>query len=317
MARSSEFDLIRDCFSTGYPAASDLLLGIGDDCSLITPPSDMELAQSIDTQVAGVHFPADAPPGLIAGRALRCATSDLAAMGAVPQGFHLALTLNNSEDWFLRDLAAGLRLTANTLNMPLLGGDTTYGEHLTITVAVQGWLPRGLGLRRDAARPGQDIWLTGKVGGAALILDDVLRDPTRDDQETAPYYHPRVHLSFGHLLLSLATAAIDISDGLIQDTRHIANASGVVMNLDAEKIPTAVNGEHPRWHECLTGGDDYQLLFTAPANARERIEACALTAGLRECRIVGNVTAGDADVCVHKNNELLVFSKEGYTHFRS
>ena len=177
MARSSEFDLIRDCFSTGYPAASDLLLGIGDDCSLITPPADMELAQSIDTQVAGVHFPADAPPGLIAGRALRCATSDLAAMGAVPQGFHLALTLNNSEDWFLRDLAAGLRLTANTLNMPLLGGDTTYGEHLTITIAVQGWLPRGLGLRRDAARPGQDIWLTGKVGGAALTKHTPLTPP--------------------------------------------------------------------------------------------------------------------------------------------
>ena len=315
MAQSSEFDLIRDCFTTGYPVAGDLLLGIGDDCSLVTPPIDMELAQSIDTQVADIHFPADAPPGLIAGRALRCATSDLAAMGAVPQGFHLALTLTNSEDWFLRDFAAGLRLTANSLNMPLLGGDTTYGKQLTITVAVQGWLPRGLGLRRDAARAGQDVWLTGKVGGAAMILDEVLRDPTRDDQATAPYYHPRVHLSFGGLLLSLATAAIDISDGLVQDARHLARASGVVLTLDGNTIPTAVGREHPRWQECLTGGDDYQLLFTAPRHARERIEACALTTGLRDCRIVGEVTEGDADVRVMCDQTQLTFAREGYTHF--
>ena len=315
MSRPSEVDLIRDCFSSGYPAANDLLLGIGDDCSLIRPPADMELAQSIDTQVAGVHFPTDAPGNLIASRALRCAVSDLAAMGAVPQGFHLALTLSDNNEDFLQDFASGLRLTANTLGIPLLGGDTTYGKHLTISVAVQGWLPRGLGLRRDAARTGQDVWLTGKVGAAALVLDDILRDPTRDDQETAPYYHPRVHLSFGHLLLSLATSAIDISDGLIQDARHIANASGVILHLDATAIPTAVSPEHSRWRECLTGGDDYQLLFTAPQSARERIEACALTAGLNHCARIGHVEEGEPDVCVRKNGELLIFEQEGYTHF--
>lgn len=315
MPRPSEFDLIRDYFTCDFPQADDVLLGIGDDCSLVSPPLDMELAQSIDTQVAGVHFPVNAPAHLIAARALRCATSDLAAMGAVPQGFHLALTLPESNTEFLAEFARGLRQTAHELQMPLLGGDTTRGSTLTITIAVQGWLPQGLGLRRTGAVVGQDIWLSGKIGAAALILERVLETPELDDASTAPYYHPQVHVTFGHVLLSLATSAIDISDGLLQDARHIARASGVDFELDAAAIPTCVPQGNARWADCLTGGDDYQLLFTAPEDARDRVLACAQTIHLNNCTRVGTVNKGTGDVVVMSDGVPLTFAREGYEHF--
>lgn len=315
MPQPSEFDLIRDYFACDFPQADDVLLGIGDDCSLVSPPIDMELAQSIDTQVAGIHFPIDAPPHLIAARALRCATSDLAAMGAVPQGFHLALTLPNNSPEFLALFSRGLRQAAHELKTPLLGGDTTKGSVLTVTIAVQGWLPQGLGLRRTGAVIGQDIWLSGKVGAAAIILEQVLKTPELDDATTAPYYHPQVHVTFGHLLLSLATSAIDISDGLLQDARHIARASGVNLELDANAIPTSVPREHPQWSDCLTGGDDYQLLFTAPEDARDRILACAQTINLDDCKRIGKVTEGTGEITVRSEGSTLTFKREGYEHF--
>lgn len=316
-ANRSEFDLIRDAFASGYPEAEHVLLGVGDDCSVVAPPSDTTLAQSIDTQVAGVHFPQDAPAHLIAGRALRCAASDLAAMGAVGQGFHLALTLPDNQNDFIDDFARGLRDTAKALNLPLLGGDTTSGKQLIVTVAVQGWLPLEQGLKRHKARPGQDVWLTGPVGHAALALPTVLANPAQDDEQTAAYYHPDVHLAFGHLLLSLASAAIDVSDGLLQDAHHIARASGVDLSLDAQQIPTAVSQEHPQWNACLSGGDDYQLLFTASSSARDRIRACALTAGLEHCNIIGSVheATEDGRVIVQQSGQELTFERTGYQHF--
>lgn len=315
MPRPSEFDLIRDCFASGYPLADDLITGIGDDCSVIRPPHSCDLAQSVDTQVAGVHFPPEAPAYLIAGRALRCAASDLAAMGATPQGFHLALTLPDNSPQWLAGFADGLRRTAGALKLPLLGGDTTRGPVLVITVSVQGWLPAGLGLRRSGAQVGDNVWLSGPVGASALILDDVIRAPARDDAATAPYYHPQVHLGFGQRLRTLASAALDISDGLLQDAGHIARQSGVGLRLEAERIPTAVPREHPRWNECLSGGDDYQLLFTAPASATADIEAAARAEGLPDCRRIGQVTSESGKVVVCEGTEILSFPKTGYEHF--
>ncbi|MEK9766384.1 MAG: thiamine-phosphate kinase, partial [Thalassolituus sp.] len=136
------------------------------------------------------------------------------------------------------------------------------GPQLVITISVQGWLPQGQGLKRSGAKPGHDIWLSGPIGRSGLILNEVIATPDRDDEFTAPYYHPDVHISFGHLLLSMATSAIDISDGLLQDAGHIAQASGVCLTLKAADIPTAVTRSDARWADCLSSGDDYQLLFT-------------------------------------------------------
>ena len=315
MSRPSEFDLIRDCFAHGYPRADELITGIGDDCSVIRPPQGYELAQSIDTQVADVHFPASAPPDLIATRALRCAVSDLAAMGARPQGFHLALTLpDNSPDW-LTAFAAGLRSTAILLNIPLLGGDTTRGPVLIVTIAVQGWLPQGQQLGRDKACRGDDVWLSGPVGGAALALPTVLANPATDTIVTAPYYRPAIALRFSQQLLTCAHAALDISDGLLQDAGHIALASGVDIELTDTDIPTAVPREHPQWSECLSGGDDYQLLFTAPPDAAATISALAHEHRLDACRRIGIVTEGSGAIRVKQGNDILTFQKNGYEHF--
>ncbi|WP_370292142.1 thiamine-phosphate kinase [Thalassolituus sp.] len=315
MSRPSEFDLIRDCFASGYPLADDLITGVGDDCSVIRPPFPYDLAQSIDTQVADVHFPASAPAHLIASRALRCAASDLAAMGARPQGFHLALTLPDNDPSWLGDFADGLRRTAAQLGLPLLGGDTTRGTQLVITVAVQGYLPQGQRLERSGAQVGDDIWLSGPVGAAALILPTVLAAPATDNQATAPYYHPSVHLGFGQKLLSLASAAMDISDGLLQDAGHIARASDTGLSFDACSIPTAVSREHPRWSDCLTGGDDYQILFTASPENASAIEAAAMAESLSQCRRVGRVTAESGKVSVWDGAQLLNFQTQGYEHF--
>ncbi|MFP6790164.1 MAG: thiamine-phosphate kinase [Thalassolituus sp.] len=310
-----EFDLIRRYFADGYPQCENIRLGNGDDASVIALPADMDLAQSIDTQVADVHFPAKAPAHLIAGRALRCAVSDLAAMGAWPQGFHLALTLPNADEEWLADFANGLRQTAHELGIGLLGGDTTSGPTTVITIAVQGLLPQNERLIRSGAEAGDDIWLTGNLGAATLALDTVINEPARQTEFTQAYYHPQVHIAFGQLLLTVASACLDISDGLLQDATHIAKQSNVTMHIEAAWIPTAVPMSNSNWSRCLTGGDDYQLLFTAPPEYRSRIEAFATTVGLDQCLRIGSVKGGAAKVELCHNGEPLELATSGYQHF--
>ncbi|WP_430460217.1 thiamine-phosphate kinase [Thalassolituus sp. LLYu03] len=312
-----EFELIRRCFASGFPIATDTLLGIGDDCSIIRPPHGYDLAQSIDTQVADVHFPAKAPARLIAQRALRCATSDLAAMGAAPQGFHLALTLPHSDSDWLDDFALGLRDTAHALRMPLLGGDTTRGPLLIVSISVQGWLPAGKGMTRSAARAGDDVWVSSRIGAAALALPLVLENPALEKDLARAYYRPEIQLTLAQRLLPLAHACMDISDGLLQDARHIARASLVDMVIDAAAVPTPVTQDDERWPVCFTGGDDYQLLFTAPADKREDILALNSIPGAACTRIGECLPAAtlEPDVRLQLNGEPLVLSSAGYQHF--
>ncbi len=275
-----EFELIRHCFMQGFPTSDDTLIGIGDDASVVAPPNDHQLIQSIDTQVADVHFPALAPPHLIAQRALRCAVSDLAAMGATPQGFFLALTLPKTPiiphqpraDW-LNEFANGLRQAACASGISLLGGDTTSGQQLVVSCQVQGWIsPDHSPLLRSGARHGDHIWVSGSLGAGALSLPFVLKNPATTDGFAQRYYFPEPRLALGQSLLPIASAAMDISDGLLQDARHIAQASQVAMQLNAEAIPTAVAMGHPDWPTCVTGGDDYELLFCAPADQHSAIQ---------------------------------------------
>ena len=312
-----EFELIRRCFATGFPIAADTLLGIGDDCSIIRPPHGYDLAQSIDTQVADVHFPANAPARLIAQRALRCATSDLAAMGAAPQGFHLALTLPKADSEWLDDFALGLRDTAHALRMPLLGGDTTRGPALIISIGVQGWLPAGKGMTRSAARAGDDVWVSGVIGAAALALPQVLENPALDKGLARAYYRPEIQLTLAQRLLPLAHACMDISDGLMQDAGHIARASLVDIHIDALQVPTPVTEDDERWSTCFTGGDDYQLLFTAPKEKRADILALNSIPGAA-CTLIGECVAATtlvATATLLKNKNPLVLNTKGFQHF--
>tara|TARA_R110002167_G_scaffold115739_8_gene290254 strand:+ start:12360 stop:13334 length:975 start_codon:yes stop_codon:yes gene_type:complete len=317
----SEFALIQRCFSSGYPQNAATLLGVGDDASVICPPAGQHLVQSLDTQVADVHFPANAPAQLIAQRTLRCAVSDLAAMGATPQGFLLGLTLpDNQTDW-LDDFAHGLRDAATEFGISLLGGDTTRGPALVISILVQGWVattPTPTGLTRSGARVGDDVWVSGYIGAAALSLPTVLANPETTDGLAAAYYYPTPRLSLGQSLLGIATAALDISDGLLQDAHHIATASAVSLALTGEQIPTAVGCGHPDWPNCLTGGDDYELLFTASPAQQASIQALAQRLALPLSRIGQCLPAAPGQppaVTVSLDGLPLQLKTSGYQHF--
>lgn len=312
---SGEFALIREFFASGFPRNKHTRLGVGDDASIVMPPAGCDLLQSIDTQVADVHFPATAPAHLIAQRALRCAASDLAAMGAEPQGFHLALTLPNAEHEWLADFASGLRDAAHELGLDLLGGDTTSGPCLVISIQVQGWAPAGSALTRAGAQAGDDIWVSDTIGRGALALPQVLENPAQFSGLARHYYFPQVQTPLGIQLRDLATSCMDISDGLLQDAGHIARASGVTLELDATAIPTIAERTDSRWLQCITGGDDYQLLFTVPAARRKDAEA--LREEFSGIARIGKVIAhnGEDVLLQEEGRPLELPHHNGYQHF--
>ena len=245
----TEFELIKHCFN--WPQNNDnIIFAVGDDASIVKVPSGFDLVQSIDTQVANVHFPATAPAQLIAQRALRCAISDLAAMGAKPQAFHLALSLpsNTSQNW-LESFSSGLRECADEYDIALIGGDTTSSPTLVITIQVQGLVASGQALKRNTAQVGDDIWLSGEVGKSAAALATILANPknfienttkstvvestkTKHTELAEAYYYPQAQINLGQQLIGLANSAMDISDGLLQDASHIAKASAVCLNFN-------------------------------------------------------------------------------------
>jgi thiamine-monophosphate kinase len=320
----TEFELIKHCFN--WPQNNDhIICAVGDDASIIQVPSGYELVQSIDTQVADVHFPASAPAHLIAQRALRCAISDLAAMGAKPQAFHLALSLpkNTAQTW-LESFSSGLRACANEYDIPLIGGDTTSSPVLVITLQVQGLIPAGKALSRNKAQVGDDIWLSGEVGNSATALAGILANPAaiidNNSELAAAYYYPQAQIELGQKLIGLATSAMDVSDGLLQDASHIAKASNVCLNFATHAIPISplaitLVGHAKALQFALTGGDDYQLLFTAPEQAQD-----ALT--ILGCHNVGRVQESSLDTKTGIHTEWVLIDgqpvnpkKMGYQHF--
>ena len=312
-----EFALIQQYFASGFPSHTNTRLGVGDDCSLITLPPDYELAQSIDTQVAGIHFPPQAPADLIAQRALRCAVSDLAAMGAEPRGFHLALTLPRADASWLSAFSQGLKAAAGELNIALLGGDTTSGPAVIITIAVQGFVPAEKALTRHTAQVGDDIWVSGVIGASALALPCALENPADRSTKTAAYYFPQPQCALGSRLRDVIHACLDISDGLLQDAGHIARASAVTLSIDGQAIPLP-DGITTRDDimRCISGGDDYQLLFTATASQREQISQLSTTyPGLsRIGQVVKPVTGQPVRLWMH-SEEVTLAQHTGYQHF--
>ncbi len=319
----NEFELIKHCFN--WPQNNgDIICAVGDDASIVQVPQGYELVQSIDTQVADVHFPASAPAQLIAQRALRCAISDLAAMGAIPQAFHLALSLpkNTSQQW-LESFSSGLRDCASEYSIDLIGGDTTSCPTIVITIQVQGLLPAGKALTRDSAQVGDDIWLSGEIGRSAAALKDILAQPEtiieNHNDLAAAYYYPQAQIELGKKLTVLANSAMDISDGLLQDAEHIAKASCCSLNIESQRIPLnelsiQQFGQSQALQFALSGGDDYQLLFTATADKRKEIETLS-------CYRIGSVIESLAEDNNKKNHKVLLNGqpildrKTGYQHF--
>jgi thiamine-monophosphate kinase len=300
-----EFDLIRRCFAQPAQALlpdSQVRLGIGDDCALLQPSPGKVLAVSTDMLVAGRHFFPDVAPHALGHKALAVNLSDLAAMGARPLGFTLALALPQADEAWLGELSAGLLALAQAHHCPLVGGDTTRGP-LNLCITVFGEVSAGAALRRDAAQPGDDLWVSGQPGEARLALEGLWdRDWARASltgphgtQLRARLERPEPRLALGQTLahLSLSTgrtlAALDLSDGLAGDLGHILHASGVGATLHESALPLsdALRAlPTPYALDCvLHGGDDYELLWCAPPSLRDAVRAAAQDSGTAAHRI--------------------------------
>ena len=317
-----EFELIRNFFAAAPCAqgGEGVALGIGDDCALLSVPSGEQLAISTDTLVAGVHFADPCDPFLLGQRSLAVAASDLAAMGATPLAFTLALTLPTVEADWLQAFARGLNHMAQRCDLRLIGGDTTRGP-LCLTLTVFGRAPAGLALTRSGAQPGDLLCVGGELGNAAgalpLVLGQCSAEPAIAEPLLAHYWSPQPQLALGQALRGKATAALDISDGLLADCGHIAAASRVGLRIENHRVPTsaalqAFLGAAQAQQAALSGGDDYVLAFTLPA-----AELPALQAEGWPVHVIGRVVEGQGVGLVDEQGQDITPAIRGYQHFRA
>lgn len=331
-----EFDLIRRYFAQpaaqlwgGVAASPSLVLGIGDDCALLAPEPGQQLAISSDMLVQDRHFFADVDPCTLGHKALAVNLSDLAAMGAAPLGFTLALALPHADEAWLAAFSRGLLALAQQHHCPLVGGDTTRGP-LNLCITVFGQVPVGQALRRSGAQPGDDIYLSGTVGDARLALEALLGHitlPADVLQRTRQRLEcPAPRLALGQALRGIATAAADVSDGLLGDLGHILTASGVGAELYPETLlQSAAVSDAVRqqplelaWTCALAGGDDYELVFTAPPTARAAVQVATERAHTAATRI-GRVAAGRGVLLLGADGHALPSDQmpvlRGFDHF--
>lgn len=319
-----EFDLIRRYFQRPGRREPGVVLGIGDDCALLAPESGQQLAVSSDMLVEGRHFFADVDPVTLGHKALAVNLSDLAAMGAAPLGFTLALALPHANEAWLQGFTHGLFALADAHGCPLVGGDTTRGP-LNLCITVFGQVPPGLALHRSGAQAGDDVYISGTLGDARLALETLLGHhaaaPATLQRTRQRLECPTPRVSLGLALRGLATAAADVSDGLVGDLGHILQASGVgaQLNVDELMASPAVSADvrqlpPPLAHTCvLAGGDDYELVFTAPASARGNLARAAASAGVQVTRI-GHTTPEPGLRLSHSNGTLLP-APASFDHF--
>ena len=291
-----EFELITRHFTGRGAVRDDVRLSVGDDAAVVTPRAGAELVLALDTIVAGVHFPADTSGRFIGHRALAVNLSDLAAMGAEPAWALLGLTLPAADDSWLGEFASGFDVLARRFGVALIGGDTTRGP-LAASVTVGGWVPAGAALTRRGARAGDDLWVSGSVGdagaGLAILQARVAAGSAAREELLRRFLLPEPRIGLGLALRAIASACIDISDGLTGDLARLCDASSVGARLDCARLPRSPQlleaaGVEASMQYALTAGDDYELLFTAPAVARDRIEGLAAVALVSR---IGEITA--------------------------
>ncbi|OJV60530.1 MAG: thiamine-phosphate kinase [Burkholderiales bacterium 68-10] len=312
--------------------AQPVVLGIGDDCALLQPAPGMQLAISTDMLVQGRHFFADVDPAALGHKALAVNLSDLAACGAEPLACTLALALppeRARDDAWLAALAGGLFALADAHACSLVGGDTTAGP-LNLCVTVFGQVPAGQALRRDGARVGDDVWVSGTLGDARLALGALRGEWTLPPERLAAarqrLERPSPRLALGMALRGIATSAADLSDGLAGDLGHILKASAVGASLTAEETTKIVAaGAHPSGagapfdaetllRVALTGGDDYELVFTAPPKARAAVRAAAQASATPVTRI-GRIEAEPGLRLVGADGRVSPLAARAFDHF--
>ena len=316
-----EFELIDRYFASLGAARPDVIKGVGDDAAILAVPPGSELVACVDTLVEGRHFPNDSDAYDIGWRSLAVNLSDLAAMGATPAWAMLALTLPDFDEAWLDGFARGLGKLAGQFGVALVGGDTTRGP-LTVSVSAMGFVPAGTALRRSGAQVGDLVYVTGWPGdaaaGLALQQGRLRGQGANRGALERKFRHPEPRVAFGQGLRGVASACVDVSDGLAQDLGRITAASGVGAVIRARELPLSralydLAGEEAARRYALAGGDDYELLFTAPASARAQVGALAAKVGAPACHCIGEIVAGKGVRVLGERGEIPV--PRGWDHF--
>jgi thiamine-monophosphate kinase len=316
----TEFDLIRRYFTRPTP---NTLLGVGDDAALLRVSEGNVLAVSTDMLVSGTHFLPDADPLLLGHKTLAVNLSDMAAMGALPRWATLAIALPEANEAWLDKFSAGFFALAQQYGVDLVGGDTTRGP-LNLCATIFGEVPAQQALRRNGAQLGDEVWVSGKLGDAALALAHLQGRIMLSDIEyaaCAPALHqPQPRVALGLALRNIANSAIDISDGLLADLGHILDASRLAARLDLSALPISpalrAHIQHPSAKQCaLSGGDDYELCFTAPAAHHTQILDIATRLKLPLTHI-GAIDSGLGCLVLDAAGDPINIEDTGYDHFR-
>ncbi len=304
-----EFELISRYFDRNGDMPG-VVVGIGDDGAVLMPDPAKQQIQVVDTLVEGVHFPSDTHPADIAYRAVIVNLSDIAAMGGIPRWMTLALTLSDSSEQWVASFSSGLFEAADKYDVALVGGDTTSGPVTTVTVTITGEVEKGAALLRSGAKAGDGIFVTGTLGDAAAGLD-LLQRGESDDFLVQRFLRPTPRITAGRALVGKANSAIDVSDGLVGDLKKLLAASGVGGEIDIDKLPISDSlrnkfSEDDQQSLALTGGDDYELCFTAREDSVKDIT------GITQ---IGSVNQSTGLTC-RRSGDVVEVDDSGYRHFQ-
>lgn len=316
-----EFELIKHFFTKQAVKRKDVVLGIGDDCAVLSPIENQNIVVTTDTLVAGVHFPFETSPRAIGHKAVAVNLSDIAAMGAKPSWLSLAITLPNIDEAWITEFCEGVFELCEFYNVELIGGDTTQGP-LSITITAQGLTPEGSYLSRSGAKSGDWLYVTGELGDAALALQQITGKVDIEAQfidiikNKLDYPKPRVLA--GQTLREYASSAIDLSDGLIADLGHICQASNVGANIVLDALPLSTIMRDSLLADdaitlALSGGDDYELLFTVNEDNKVGMETAMSHAGTK-VTCIGQLNASQT-ISTTLNNKPIPINTVGFEHF--
>lgn len=316
-----EFQLIKHFFTKQTVKRKDVELGIGDDCAVIAPIENQNIVVTTDTLVAGVHFPFETSPRAIGHKAVAVNLSDIAAMGAKPSWLSLALTLPDVDEVWLSEFCEGVFELCEFYNVELIGGDTTQGP-LSITITAQGLTPQGSYLSRSGAKAGDWLYVTGELGDAALALQQITGKVDIEPQFTEVIKnkldYPKPRVLAGQTLREYASSAIDLSDGLIADLGHICQASNVGANVVLDALPLSTIMRDSLLTDdaialALSGGDDYELLFTISEDNKVGMETAMTHAGT-QVTCIGQINTSRT-ISTTLNNKAIPINTVGFEHF--
>ena len=312
----TEFDLIYKLLNTQSQQRSDVLTGIGDDCAILSVPENHSLAVSMDTLVAGVHFPESASAYSIGYKSLAVNLSDLAASGATPAWITLSLTMPDADEDWVKEFVRGVFTLANKHNVQLIGGDTCKGP-LSISIQAHGFVKKAM--LRSGAKTDNLIYISETLGDAALGLKSYQGDNTVEATCIKQFNQPEPRVELGLAINNIATSCIDISDGLISDITHICKQSQCGADIYLDKIPLSTAyqryyNDKPDIIQALSFGDDYELCFTIEKSDQKNIDKISHETGLN-LTCIGTISTESNVRCFNQSNELVDISRRGFEHF--